>query len=147
MVLMEISQAQKGMTQAVKHLPPLSSKPQYHQKQVFKKPNASCFYSNAESRPKMILIMMIMGPKCKRGTERISEEGAAKERVMGLKRMKVCYLYLYEDSKMKPTKYCLQKREWGGGRNLREYSRGDEVAHITLYAHLWNHHNETPLDY
>jgi hypothetical protein len=63
------------------------------------------------SRSKIIIIIVIiikkMGHECKRGT--IGGAGrTGKERVQGVESFKVYYMYMYEDSKMKPTKYCLE---------------------------------------
>jgi hypothetical protein len=40
--------------------------------------------------------------------------------------MKVCYIYTYEDSVMKPTKYCLK-------RGRQKYNGGGELVQGTLY--------------
>jgi hypothetical protein len=52
---------------------------------------------------------IIMGLECKSDTGGVISRrwGGAKERVQGLGRIKVDYMYMYEDTIMKPTRYCL----------------------------------------
>jgi hypothetical protein len=40
------------------------------------------------------------------------------ERILRVKRIKVCYIYAYEDSIMKPTKHCMKKGVWRRGMEI-----------------------------
>jgi hypothetical protein len=55
--------------------------------------------------------------------------------------MEVCYRYTYEDSLMKPNKYCLKRKK------AREANR-NIVKGVNLFKvycmHIWNHHNYPP---
>jgi hypothetical protein len=57
-----------------------------------------------------------------------------------LKRIEVHYIYMYEDSIIKPTKHCLKSRErekrYGSNRWMNLFK-----VHV---AHEWSYHNEIP---
>jgi hypothetical protein len=85
-----------------------------------------------ESRFKIIIIIIIikMGHQYNREITRedgISEEDEGDKRgYLEVKRLKVYYMHMYEDSIMKPTKYCLK---W-------EYNGGGELVQGKLYASM-----------
>jgi hypothetical protein len=50
---------------------------------------------------------------------------------VGVKRIEVCYIYMFYDTMMKPTEHCL-----GMGGRWREHNRGGELVQYTLYASM-----------
>jgi hypothetical protein len=73
-----------------------------------------------------------------------SKEGEKERKgYWGVKRIEVHYIYIFKDSIIKPTKYCLKRQ--GEERENANIMEGMNLFKV-LCTHVWNYHNETPLN-
>jgi hypothetical protein len=80
----------------------------------------------------------------RRGWEEVSgREKEEEDAVLGGEQDQ-CVIHFFEDSIMKPYKYCLENEEEGG--QLRRNNRGCELFKL-LYLHLQKYHKESPLNF
>jgi hypothetical protein len=70
------------------------------------------------------MMMMIMGHECKRGMiwREAKEWGGEKERIQKGKRTEICYMYMFKDNTIKPTKCCMKRERKKRGWSCSNYT-------------------------